>query len=281
MSESSILEEAAPAGIGLEEYEYIRKVVYEHSRINLGAEKKALVSARVAKRLRALKLPDFDIYCRYLQSSKGRQEAPLLIEAISTNHTYFFRETRHFEFLRDVAALEWSAQGVGALRIWSAAASSGEEPYTIAITLAETLGFEVDWRVLATDISVRMLDVGRCAVYSAEKLSPMPMELQKKYFQRGVGASDGFFRIKQEVRRRVEFTHINLLQPTYPFETEFDIVFCRNVMIYFDRETQQALVEKISPFVARGGYLMIGHSECLREFETPFRAIEPSIYQKR
>jgi chemotaxis protein methyltransferase CheR len=166
------------------------------------------------------------------------------------------------------------------LRIWSAACSSGEEPYTIAITLAETLGFDVDWRVLATDISVRMLDLGRGAVYSAEKLSHVPGDLQKKYFQRGVGVSDGFFRVKEEIRRRVDFAHINLLQPTYPFANEFDVVFCRNVMIYFDRETQQALVEKVLPFVARGGYLMIGHSEYLREFEKLFRPVEPSIYQK-
>jgi chemotaxis protein methyltransferase CheR len=280
VSESSTATELALAGIGQEEYEYIRQVVYDHSRINLGAEKKALVSARVAKRLRALKLPDFDIYCQYLRSAQGKREAPLLVEAVSTNHTYFFRESRHFDFLREVAAPAWQTRGIGALRIWSAAASSGEEPYTIAITLAETLGFDVDWRVLATDISARMLDLGRSAIYSGERLSHVPAGLQKKYFQRGVGASEGLFRVKEEIRRRVEFAQINLLQTTYPFMTEFDAVFCRNVMIYFDCETQETLVEKISPFVAGGGYLMIGHSECLRNIRSPFQLMEPSVYRK-
>jgi chemotaxis protein methyltransferase CheR len=273
--------DSALSGIGLAEYEFIRKTVYDHSRINLGTEKKALVAARVTKRLRALKLPDFDIYCQYLRSSKGKRELPFLVEAISTNHTHFFRESRHFDFLREVAIPKWKAQGVGAIRIWSAAASSGEEPYTIGIVLAEALGFKVDWRILATDISMRMLDLARGAIYSADRLSHVPVDSRRRYFQRGVGASDGKFRVKDEIRRRIEFAQINLLQSLYPFVSQFDVIFCRNVMIYFDRETQQALVEKMTPFMMNGSYLMIGHSETLTGIRHSLTAVEPAIYEKK
>jgi chemotaxis protein methyltransferase CheR len=269
------------AGIGAEEYEFIRQLVYEHSRINLGAEKRTLVAARVAKRLRALKLPAFDIYCQYLRSSKGKLELPFLVEAISTNHTYFYRESRHFDFLKEVVIPNWRARATRSIRIWSAAGSSGEEPYTIAIVLAEALGFHVDWRILATDISMRMLELGRGGIYSADRLTHVPEQCQRQYFQRGVGASEGQFRVKEELRRRVEFKQLNLLQPMYPFATEFDLVFCRNVMIYFDRETQQALVEKMTPHLLGGGYLMIGHSENLNGIRHCLSAVEPAIYQKK
>jgi chemotaxis protein methyltransferase CheR len=268
-------------GIGEAEYEFIRQLVYEHSRINLGAEKKALVAARVMKRLRALKLPDFDIYFQYLRSSKGRQEAPLLVEAISTNHTQFFRESRHFDFLKNVIVPKWRAHGPGAVRVWSAAGSSGEEPYTIAIVLAEALGLKSDWRILATDISMRMLDLGRNAIYSADRLTHVPPEMQRRYFQRGVGASEGQYRVKEELRRRVEFVQLNLLQPHYPFATEFDLILCRNVMIYFDRETQQTLIEKMTPYLVGGGYLMVGHSESLNGIRHRLSVVEPAIYQKK
>jgi chemotaxis protein methyltransferase CheR len=273
--------DCAPAGIGPAEYEFIRKIVYEHSRINLGTEKKALVAARVTKRLRALKLPDFDIYCQYLRSSKGKQELPFLVEAISTNHTHFFRESRHFDFLKEVVVPKWRARALNTIRVWSAAGSSGEEPYTIAIVLAEAFGMHTDWRILATDISMRMLDLGRSAIYSGDRLSHVPAELKRRYFQRGIGASEGQFRVKDEIRKRVEFAQLNLLQPTYPFTTEFDVIFCRNVMIYFDRDTQQTLIQKMMPHLLGGGYLMIGHSESLTGIRHCLSAIEPAIYQKK
>lgn len=281
MTNSPVSIDLPEPAIAPEDYEYIRKTVYEHSRINLGNEKEALVAARVTKRLRALKLPDFDIYCQYLRSSKGKQEISHLIEAISTNHTHFFRESRHFDFLREVIVPQWRAEGRNSVRVWSAAGSSGEEPYTIAIVLAESLGFEVDWRILATDISMRMLDLARGAIYGADRLTHVRWELQRRYFQRGIGASEGLYRVKEELRRRVEFAQINLLQRTYPFKTEFDLIFCRNVMIYFDRETQQTLVHKMEPHLLFGGHLMIGHSETLTGIRHGLTTIEPAVYQKK
>ena len=268
------------SGIGADEYEFIRKTVYDHSRINLGAEKMTLVAARVTKRLRALNLPDFDIYCEYLKSSKGKQEVPFLVEAISTNHTYFFREKGHFDFLREKIVPHWQARGVNRVRIWSAACSSGEEPYTAAIVLAETLGFKIDWRIYASDISMRMLDLGREGIYPDDRLTHVPAGLQRDYFQRGIGDSEGFFRVREEIRKRVEFAQLNLLQPSYPFATEFDLILLRNAMIYFDRDTQQTLIDKITPHLLRGGHLMIGHSETLSGLRHTLASVEPSIYQR-
>lgn len=273
--------ELAGSEVGAENYEFIRALVYEHSRIHLGSDKKALVSSRLAKRLRTLRLPDFDAYCQLLRSPKGRDELGNLVDVISTNHTHFFREGRHFEFLRDVVLPQWKAKGGGALRIWSAACSSGEEPYSIAILLAETLGWELNWRVHATDISMRMLKTAQTGIYSTERLAHVPADWQRRYFQRGIGAWQGSYRIKEDLRRRIDFQHVNLLQKSYPFATRFDVVFCRNVMIYFDRETQESLIQKVSDRLIVGGYLMVGHSESLSGIRHGLSALQPALYQKK
>jgi chemotaxis protein methyltransferase CheR len=267
--------------IAAENYDFIRELVYEHSRIHLGTDKKALVSSRLAKRLRVLRLPNYDAYCQLLRSPKGREELGNLVDVISTNHTHFFREARHFEFLRDVALPQWKAKGGGALRIWSAACSSGEEPYSIAILLAETLGWDVNWRVHATDISTRMLKAAQNGIYATERLSHVPADWQRRYFQRGIGTWEGSYRIKEDLRRRIDFQHVNLLQASYPFATRFDVVFCRNVMIYFDRETQETLIQKVSDRLIAGGYLMVGHSESLSGIRHGLNALQPALYQKK
>jgi chemotaxis protein methyltransferase CheR len=267
--------------VGEDNYEFIRALVYEHSRIHLGSNKKALVSSRLAKRLRALRLPDYDAYCNLLRSHKGREELGNLLDVISTNHTHFFREGRHFEFLRDVVLPQWKAKGGGALRIWSAACSSGEEPYSIAILLSENLSADVNWRVHATDISTRMLKTAQAGIYATERLSHVPAEWQRRYFQRGIASCEGTYRIKEEVRRRIDFQHVNLLQASYPFATRFDVIFCRNVMIYFDRETQETLINKVSDRLIAGGYLMVGHSESLSGIRHGLAALQPALYQKK
>jgi chemotaxis protein methyltransferase CheR len=273
--------ELAPNEVSSEDYEFIRNLVYEHSRIHLGPDKKALVSSRLAKRLRLLRLPDYESYTQLLRSSKGREELGNLVDVISTNHTHFFRENRHFEFLRDVVLPQWRARGGGALRIWSAACSSGEEPYTLAITVAEALGWDVNWRIHATDISMRMLETARTGIYPTERLAHVPEEWQRRYFQRGVGKWEGNYRVKEELRKRIDFQHLNLLQRHYPFSTKFDVIFCRNVMIYFDRETQEALVQKVSNHLIAGGYLMVGHSESLSGIRHGLTLLQPALYQRK
>ena len=230
------------AGAMLEDgdFEFLRELIYERSRISLGPEKRVLITSRLAKRLRELRLNDYAEYCALLRSPAGEQELTFLIDRISTNHTHFFRELKHFEFLEKKFLPDWLEKTAGRgepLRVWSAASSTGEEPYTIAIHLAEHLAAaeEGAWQIEATDISTRVLGLARQGVYEAERLAGVSTEQVRRYFQKGVGEREGQFRVKAELRERVRFHHLNLLQPPYPFKQQFHVIFCRNVMIYFDR----------------------------------------------
>jgi chemotaxis protein methyltransferase CheR len=273
------------AAIATEDYEFIRRLVYEHSRINLGSDKIELVRSRVQKRLRALGLDDFEAYCRRLDSPEGEEELTALLDVISTNVTHFFREYRHFEYLQESALPEWQrARGSKpgtALRIWSAACSSGEEPYSIAILLAEFFRGRTapDWQITATDISTRMLATAEQGIYQAERVKlPVPKWLPA-YFQKGTGSWEGCCRVKSSLRQRVAFRRLNLIEWPYPFTEKFDLIFCRNVMIYFDRETQEQLVPRLVERLAPGGHLLVGHSESLIGIEHRLKTIRPSIYR--
>lgn len=268
------------------DYEKIRQLVYEFSRINLGDHKKELVTARLGKRLRTLSLETFTEYCDYLDSPQGAEEMVHLVDSISTNHTHFFRETRHFDFMKEVALPEWIKRlqrtGPREIRVWSAASSSGEEPYSLAIFLAEYLEPTPEWRWLieGTDISTRILEKARMAVYAKDRLNEVRSDLLRKYFQRGTGKWQGYFRVKSNLRDKIRFTNLNLLQGTYPFTEPFHVIFCRNVMIYFDRETQEQLVGHLYQHLLPGGYLMIGHSESLTGVRHSLKSVRPAVYQR-
>ena len=267
------------------DFDFIRRLVYEQSRIHLSKDKKTLVSSRLAKRLRQLQLGSYREYCDLLRSPAGGEELRFLIDRISTNHTHFFRETKHFEFLRDTALPQWlsaHARSKDPLRLWSAASSSGEEPFSLAIWLAEHLAPAVSgrWLIEATDISTRVLGLAGQAIYDTERLRGVTDAMLRRYFQRGVGDRKGQFRVKEELRQRVHFQHLNLLQPDYPFHVPFDIIFCRNVMIYFDKPTQEDLVRRLADKLVPGGYLMVGHSESLSGIKHPLRLVQPAIYVK-
>jgi chemotaxis protein methyltransferase CheR len=271
--------------LGEREYQVIRKLVYERSRINLGPDKKALVAGRVNKRLRSLHLDSYGDYCRLLTSSDGENELKDLVDVISTNFTNFFRETSHFEFLRGTALPHFctvTRSRIKRFRIWSAACSSGEEPYSIAIVLAdyfaEKPGWE--WQVEATDISTRILVKARTGIYEADRVTLPKPEMLKRYFRKGVRSYDGYYRVKPELRSRVHFQHLNLFQPDYPFVPGLQVIFCRNVMIYFDRPTQEQLVNRLTDFLSPGGFLFVGHAESLIGIKHSLCAIEPSVYQK-
>lgn len=267
------------------DYRFIRDLVYERSRINLGNHKHELVAGRVGKRLRRLGLQSYSQYCDFLQSDSGQEELIDLIDAISTNHTSFFRDLRHFEFLRNhvlPALVSASRASARKIRIWSAACSSGEEPYSIAICLAEFFS-RVNgwtWEIDATDISTRMLAGAEAGIYEADQVKLPQMEWLKRYFQRGVNAYDGYYRVKNFLRSQVRFNHVNLFQPRYPFAPGYQVVFCRNVMIYFDRETQEQLLKRIADYSALGAFLFVGPSESLIGIRGCFRYCAPGIYQK-
>jgi chemotaxis protein methyltransferase CheR len=266
------------------DYQYICKVVYEYSRINLGNDKRELVMSRLGKRLRAHNLESYSAYCRLLRSAQGADEITHLVDVISTNHTHFFREIKHFDFMREVALPDLHSRGDAKkkFKLWSAASSSGEEPYSLAILLAEFFLKHPDWEwtIDATDISTRILEKAQQGIYSIDRLSEIRPDMIKRYFQKGTDQWEGYYRVKEELRNRVHFSHINLLQPHYHFAEKFHVVFCRNVMIYFDRPTQEQLVNQIFEHMHPHGYLMIGHSESLTNIKHHFKFIKPAIYQK-
>lgn len=267
------------------EFEFIRTLVYDNSRIRLGQDKKELVSARLGKRLRAVNLPSVDSYCRLLKSPEGEGELSHLIDAISTNHTFFFRENSHFEFLSDVAIPEMlerrDRERWLQFNVWSAACSSGEEPYSIAITLAEILGETGwPWHIEATDISHRILDRAKAGIYREEVVKKMPASQVRKYFQRGFGPQEGNYRVKPHLRDGVSYRQLNLLGGRPPFDQLFHVIFCRNVMIYFDRPTQEELVNTLTRQLVPGGYLCVGHSESLTGINHGLETVRPATYRR-
>jgi len=260
-------------------------LVYHHSRIRLGPDKQPMLANRLRRRLRALELRSFDEYCTLLQSPQGPDEIEHLVDLISTNHTGFFREPDHFTILtgRILPALVPQLAAAGApLHIWSAAASSGEEPYTLAIVLAEFFRTppSVPWQIEASDISRRMLDHAQQGIYRLDARHTLPPELLRRYFQRGVGIRAGTCRVKAELRERVRFQRVNLFQAEYPVPRDQHVIFCRNVMIYFDPPSRGILVHKLTRHLAPGGFLVIGHSESLLGIRHELEPVRQSLFRK-
>lgn len=267
------------------DFDFIRTLVYERSRISLDRSKRELVTARVAKRLRAHRMESIADYCRMLRDPSQEDERARLIDVISTNHTFFFREADHFAFVERTVIPEMLARSRREpwprLRAWSAACSSGEEPYSLGMTLEQGLaGTHWNWVVEATDISHRMLEKAERAIYSAEALRSALPAWARAFFQRGIGPQEGFFRVRASVRARVRFQHANLLDAAAPFTERFHLIFCRNVLIYFDRPTQAELIRRLTSLLIPGGYLMVGHSETLNGIEHELESLRCSIYRR-
>jgi len=268
-----------------EAYRYVVDLVCQHSRIRLGEDKQALLANRLRHRLKELAISSYKNYCQLLDSVAGPEEIEHLVDLITTNHTKFFREPEHFSFLAKKALpalLPRHLKDGTPLKVWSAACSSGEEPYTLAIVLSEAMRAypSVPWEIFASDISRRMLDRAQQGIYRMEAVEPVPPDLLKRYFQEGVGARTGFCRVKAEVRSRVMFHRINLFQPEYPVPSRFQVIFCRNVMIYFDAASRATLVHRLSQHLAHGGYLIVGHSESLFGIRHSLESIQQGVYYK-
>jgi chemotaxis protein methyltransferase CheR len=257
------------------QFEHLCRKVYDLCGINLKSGKEQLVQSRLTKRLFALKLDSFEQYFSLLENDRDGKELIWMIDAITTNKTSFFREIQHFDFLkREIIPSLRSRQ----LRVWSAACSSGEEPYSIAVLLREELPNINSWdiKILATDISTRVLETAREAVYGEEMLEPVPAHWRQKYFE---PAGPKMWRVVPEVKNMVRLARLNLMGK-YPMRGPFDIIFCRNAMIYFDKPTQEKLVRRYYELLAPGGYLMVGHSESLTGAVHDFKYIQPATYQK-
>jgi len=272
-----------------QEFALFSDLVYRHAGITLPPAKRTMLVSRLLKRLRALGMYSFLDYYNYITSPEGRQaEFPHTIDMVSTNKTEFFREAGHFKFLREVVLPELMDRGrqLGKRKItaWSAGCSSGEEPYTLAIVMAESGSSipagSMEFSIFATDISHRMLDKGRRAVYSEVDIQGIPPDYLRKYFMRGTKGQEGYYRVAPELRNRVGFQHYNLMDDSVPFHGPMDFIFCRNVMIYFDQGTRTRLIKKFYKHLVDGGYLFIGHSETLHGMETDFKLASPTVYQK-
>ena len=268
--------------IGQKLFSRFSSIAYDKGGIILKPGKEALVAARVAKRQRALGISTPKEYLAYLEADPKGDEIIYFLDAISTNYTHFFREKSHFHKLSDEVRT-WISNGSRRLRIWSAASSTGEEPYSISITVLETLEkADVDFKLLATDISTRVLSKAKSGVYVRDQLGPVEDRLQRKYFDRfgQKNQHDAYFEVKPDVRKHVLFKRLNLSKPPFPMTGPLDAVFCRNVMIYFDHAIRQGLVSEIDRLLKPGGILMIGHSETLTGIASSLQLEVPSVYRK-
>ncbi len=266
------------------DYRFVANLLYDRFGIQFGDRKKILVAGRMAKRLRELGLSSFSDYVKILQTDASGKELIELVNRLTTNHSFFFREREHFDFLsREILPRLLAAPRKGAtkpLRIWSAGCAAGEEAHTIALIIRETLGADahlLDPAILATDISVDALNEGRAARYPEARFRELPKMYIDRYFRK---INDDTWEALPTIHDMILFKRLNLMNIPYPFKGSFEVVFCRNVMIYFDGAARRKLVNALYDIINPGGYLFIGHSETLQRGDSPFAYIKPAIYRK-
>ncbi|GAB1483914.1 protein-glutamate O-methyltransferase [Treponema sp.] len=266
------------------EFRDIATLVYERFGIHLTDQKRTLVAGRLSKRVRILGLRDLGSYLSYVHADKSGKELIELVNRITTNHSYFYREKEHFEYLAKTVlpALKpkLAADRTYPLRLWSAGCATGEEPYTIAMAVKEALGASlatIDWGILATDLSHAALHDAQKGIYQEARLRELPPAWKTQNFDK-VGSDQ--WEVKQDLRRPILFKTLNLMNEHFPFKGQFDVIFCRNVMIYFDAPVRRALVDRLHRYVKPGGYFFVGHSESLPRDTCPFEYIGPATYRK-
>ena len=266
--------------ITVDEYRRLCALIYSESGISLGDQKSSLLVSRLSKRLRDLGLATFTEYYDKVTGDRTREEFTRMLDLISTNKTDFFREPKHFDFLRERILSELAH--VQRVRIWSSACSSGEEPYTIAMTLYDSVQNPVKWdfQILASDLSTRVLAKAASGTYDEERVRTLPPDVVKRHFLKGRAESAGLVKVKPHLSAMIQFRRLNLMDQRFPIKAPLDVIFCRNVMIYFDHATQETLVNKFHSHIKPGGYLFIGHSESLQWIKHPFKLIAPTIYRR-
>ena len=269
------------ANLTQQEFERLSNYIYDNYGIKMPQAKKTLLQCRLQKRLRVLQMEGFGQYIDFLFSKEGMEkELQHMTDVITTNKTDFFRESAHFEFLK---SLDWH-QFMGGdpsgkmVKAWSAACSSGEEPYTLAMVLQEMKGLQ--YQILGTDLSTDVLQKAATAVYAADKTAPVPLVYKQKYLLKHKDPANPVFRVVPELRKKVSFKHLNLMDHQYDVQGKFDMIFCRNVLIYFDRKTQESVIRKLCYHLREGGLLFIGHSESLNDLQLPLRQIKSTIFKK-
>jgi chemotaxis protein methyltransferase CheR len=267
-------------------FDLLSKYIYDYSGIKMPHSKMTMLEGRLRRRLRVTAMPTFDSYCDYLFKHGGIEaESIFLIDAVTTNKTDFFREPQHFTFMREVAVPALSklhGRKSASLKIWSSASSTGMEAYTTAMVLDDMIrtGSRFQFRILGTDISTAVLRLAKTAIYTRDVLAPVPEPFLKRYFLSSRDKSRGEMRVIPELRRMTHFMRMNLMDASYPVDRDVDIIFCRNVLIYFDRPTQRKVVEQLCNHLRPGGYLLVGHSESMVHSAVPgLKQVQPTIFQ--
>jgi chemotaxis protein methyltransferase CheR len=266
-------------GIGLADHEFrlFQQMIFDIAGINLSPSKKPLVSGRLARRVRHYGFGNYGDYFRHITKPDNAGERQVAVDLLTTNETFFFREPRHFALLRE--SILPPLAGRQTVRIWSAACSSGEEPYSLAMTLAEVLGERQPWEIVASDISMRVLEKAAAGLYPMERAADIPPTLLARYCLKGIDSAAGTFLVDRRLRSRMQFMQVNLNAPL-PKLGEFDAIFLRNVMIYFDMATKQQVLQRLLPHVKPGGYIIVGHSESLHGVTGDLVMTAPSVYRK-
>ena len=257
------------------DFSKVRTLIHHRAGIALGEQKRQMVYSRLSRRLRELQLPEFSTYLELLEASRDGEEWQAFINSLTTNLTSFFREAHHFPVL--AAHVRKSKQPV---TIWCAAASTGEEPYSIAITLIEALGERASTaRVIATDIDTAVLAKASAGVFTLEQVNRLSTERLRRFFNKGTGSNAGKVRVRPEVAAMVKFSRLNLLDPSWPVKEPVDAIFCRNVMIYFDKPTQKKVLDRFAPLLKPEGLLFAGHSENASLVSPGFKAVGQTVYE--
>jgi chemotaxis protein methyltransferase CheR len=257
----------------------LNDIIYFYSGISLNRSKMELVKNRLRKHMKKLNAGSFNEYCELLESKEGKAEIPRMIDAISTNITSFFRERAHFRYLYEHAlpAISEALPNNNQIRIWSAACSSGEEPYTIAMVANSFFeGNRPEVKILGTDICGEVLEKAKDGVYAGNKIEDVP-DYFKKHFK---NLKNGFYKIDHRIMEMAHFGRLNLIRSEYPFKGKFDIIFCRNVMIYFDEMVQNELIGKFMKHLNKGGFLFLGHAESLKGRVNGLKYVAPAVYRK-
>ena len=281
LSPDSAQGRAAEFSLSDAEFRFICSLVYSSTGIVLDERKREMVYRRLMRRLRETKLPTFSAYCDLLKNDE--QELPAFINSITTNLTSFFRENHHFEYLKNHILPRLLQQNRNRrIRLWSAACSTGEEPYSIAMCLRETLAEQLsswDIKILATDLDTECIAKAKEGIYRQDNIKDITPERQKRWFMKGRSADSNFVKIKPELAEIITFKKLNLLDD-WPMQGPFDVIFCRNVLIYFDRQTQAELIDRYHNLLSPGGHLMLGHSESLPQKYTGFEVKGRTIFCK-
>ncbi len=275
----AILEKEREFNFTVENFNFLRQMSNAHSGIQVPDERFDMFYSRLVKRVRKLGLNNFSEYCDYLVNNHA-DEFTNFINAITTNLTSFFREKHHFDYLRDVVIPDLLIRNAATkkIRIWSAGCSTGEEPYSLAMTLLENVPANWDIRILATDLDTQVLQFAADGVYPEDRVAELPIEILKRWFMKGKFSPENV-RVKTELQAIIQFKHLNLMEE-WPMKTPFDVIFCRNVLIYFNRETKSRLAKRYAQLLVSKSWLFIGHSESLNQLTSEFELVAATSYMK-